>query len=105
VTNQLILLIAGYVWLVVAAAWTHHHIHRRRRTLRHWTDHTVLTVVEPSGRIYASTLTKVWQSGQWDYVWDQPIAVSMFNGNTATVLRYRSEPDVIPHWPKETGRG
>lgn len=95
--------------VALAAVWTHRADRRRlarmarendhARAFHGWARYTALTVVPQSGRVHALTLHELWRSTHWDYVWDAPIAVSLWHGDPDTVHRYRREPGMITGLP------
>ena len=61
------------------------------RAFARWADWTVLTATDAQGYIHASTLRQHYTSGEWDQVWDSPIAVALWHGDPDTVTRFAEE--------------
>jgi hypothetical protein len=56
-----------------------------------WATWTMLSVTDRDGMIRAATLRQLYTTGQYDQVWDAPIAVSIWHG----------DPDVVQRWETE----
>lgn len=63
------------------------------RVFVEWSNWTMLTVTDQQGYIHAATLRQLYTTGQWDHVWDAPIAVAIWHGNPDVVTRYNTELD------------
>lgn len=63
------------------------------RAFVEWANWTMLTVTDNQGYVRAATLRQLYTSGQWDHVWDAPIAVAIWHGNPDVVQRFAEELD------------
>lgn len=61
------------------------------RAFVEWANWTMISVTDSKGYISAATMRQLYTTGQWDHIWDTPLAVAIWHGNPDVVQRFETE--------------